>query len=223
MGDTQVKNMGDTPVMYGIWKPFTKWDAPARSVFFPIHSPAVRTIEHVCCHHGEKLGRSFNFLRPSDCPLWMSSLFKLGISPCWIWRWTCQSFMMYPGSLWFALLRLQPALGPCPNIRWDDATLILWTLRGQSAGINPTPYIDPKGTYINPRKTQSKVYIMEYMWSVARVPHLHSIRVSTIDQVPVWHARLQFRRNATSLGHDASGMWFRAKHWVFSGKPWMDT
>ena len=61
------------------------------------------------------------------------------------------------------------------------------------------------------------------MWSVARVPHLHSIRVSTIDQVPVWHARLQFRRNATSLGHDASGMWFRAKHWVFSGKPWMDT
>ena len=119
--------------------------------------------------------------------------------------------------------RLQPALGPCPNIRWDDATLILWTLRGQSAGINPTPYIDPKGTYINPRKTQSKVYIMEYMWSVARVPHLHSIRVSTIDQVPVWHARLQFRRNATSLGHDASGMWFRAKHWVFSGKHWMDT
>ena len=151
MGDTQVKNMGDTPVMYGIWKPFTKWDAPTRSVFFPIHTPAVRTIEHVCCHHGEKLGRSFNFLRPSDCPLWMSSLFKLGISPFWIWRWICQSFMMYPGSLWFALLRLQPALGPCPNILWDDVTLILWTLRGQSAGINPTPYIDSKGTCINPR------------------------------------------------------------------------
>ena len=156
MGDTQVKNMGDTPVMYGIWKPFTKWDAPARSVFFPIHSPAVRTIEHVCHHRGRNWGWGpalsiFWDLLIARCGWVPSSNWGFPNSPCWIWRWICQSFMMYPGSLWFALLRLQPALGPCPNILWDDVTLILWTLRGQSAGINPTPYIDSKGTCINPR------------------------------------------------------------------------